>query len=178
MRLITSAIILCFTMAACSAPEQAEAPPAPEPQVIERLPVSLNEVMVALVNQAADPIWIAAWHNPQTDKEWRELERRALQLELGGALLAVPGTGPTDGQWTSDPRWQAWSNQLTDVGVFARDAITRRDLELISKAGDDLVEICEGCHIDFKPDLPTGGMFGELSPNEADLEPEEEAEDK
>jgi len=139
-------------------------------QTTLRLPVSLNSVMVAMVNQAADPIWVAAWHNPKTDKEWRELDRRAVQLELGGALLGIPGTGPMDVEWASNEKWQKWANQLREVGAGAVVAVEDRDLEAISRVGDVLVEICEGCHIDFKPALPTGGEFGELSPTARDFE--------
>lgn len=139
-----------------------------------KLPVSLNDVMVALVNQAADPIWVAAWHNPSTDEEWRELERRATQLEIAGALLPIPGTGPVDDEWVSQPNWSKWAGQLRDVGAEAVVAVHSRDLEAISATGDKIVEVCEGCHAEFKLDLPTGGKFGELSPTAADLGEEED----
>jgi len=139
-----------------------------------RLPVSLNEIMVALVNHSADPIWLAAWRNPQTDKDWRNLERMAYQLQLAGALLVIPGTGPQDDEWSASPRWTNWAGQLAKAGGRAVDAATSRDLSRISRSGDEIVDICEGCHIDFKPDLPTRGMFGELSPTAADFEDDNE----
>lgn len=159
----------------CAEPQQASAPPAPaaapvETTTVERLPVSLNTVMVAMVNQAADPIWVAAWHNPESDADWRELERRAVQLELAGTLLSVPGTGPLDDSWTDNPDWQNWATQLRGVGADAVTAVQARDIEQISAVGDQIVEICEGCHIDFKLPIPTGGEFGELSPTAADFE--------
>jgi hypothetical protein len=135
-----------------------------------RLPVSINDVMVALVNEAADPIWVAAWHQPSTDAEWRELERRAYQLELAGSLIAYPGTGGLDEKWTAKPPWRQWSNQLRDSGADAIAAIKAKDSAQISKVGDQIVEICEGCHRDFKLAFPTGGKFGELSPTADDLE--------
>ena len=49
-------------------------------------------------------------------------------------------------------------------------AVSARDMKAISASGDEIVEICEGCHIAFKPDLPTGGKFGELSPTTKDFE--------
>ena len=136
-----------------------------------QLPISLNEVMVAMVNQAADPIWIAAWRNPTTDEEWRELERRALQLQVAGKLLAVPGTGPRDAAWTADPGWRTWTERLSAAGGQAADAVRERNIAAISSAGDAIVEVCEGCHIQFKPAEPTGGKYGELSPTAQDFEP-------
>lgn len=170
---------VCAALSACGA-EQPEttAAAAPEPAVtsapasdaaVSRLPVSLNAVMVAMVNHAADPIWVAAWRNPETDAEWRELERRAVQLELAGTLLGVPGTGPLDDAWAGSEDWQRWSNDMRVVGENAVRAVQSRDMEAISLVGDDLVEICEGCHIQFKPNLPTGGEFGELSPTAEDF---------
>ena len=143
------------------------ADPAPG---MTRLPVSLNTVMVALVNQAADPLWVASWHNPESDAEWRELERRAVQLELAGALLSTPGTGPKDELWTKNEDWNRWSDALRAVGTNAVVAVKARDLAKISVVGDRIVEICEGCHVAFKPALPTGGEFGELSPHAKDFE--------
>jgi hypothetical protein len=144
--------------------------PAPRPAETFHLPVSLNEVMVALVNSAADPIWLAAWHNPQTERDWRNLEYRAYQLQLAGALLVIPGNGPMDEAWTANPQWTAWANRLEAAGDHAVKAIAARDVERISRSGDEIVDVCEGCHYAFKPDLPTSGLFGELSPTAPDFE--------
>lgn len=129
-----------------------------------RLPISLNEVMVALVNQAADPIWTAAWNNPQTEADWRELERLAYQIQLGGAMLKIPGTGPLDDAWTDNPQWQEYAEQLSQDGAAAVRSVRSRDITLMGNVGAGLVETCEACHRAFKPDLPTMDMFGELSP--------------
>jgi hypothetical protein len=139
-------------------------------EAVMTLPVSHNEVMVALVNHAADPIWVAAWSNPKNEKEWRNLEHLAYQLQIGGALLQMPGTGPLDLQWSRDPQWQVWAGRLTTAGRQAGAAAIRRDVAAIGKAGDRIVETCEGCHLVFKPSLPTGGKFGELSPNADDIQ--------
>jgi hypothetical protein len=137
------------------------------------LPVSLNTVMVALINHAADPIWVAAWRSPETDADWRELERMAVQLEVGGALLKMPGIGPNDLEWATNPDWQAWASALQQAGAQAGVAVRDRDSQAIAGAGDRIVETCEGCHIVFKPAIPTGGQFGELSPNAADFDDDE-----
>ena len=149
---------LALLVAACSPEQEAST----EEQV--RLPISLNEVMVALVNHAADPIWQADWDAPQTDSEWRDVEHRAYQVQVGGALLQFPGTGPLDDEWVSDPAWNTFAQQMSDAGRRAVNAARSQDGTLIRRAGDELVESCEACHMAFKPDLPTMDMFGELSP--------------
>jgi len=133
-----------------------------------RLPISINEAMASLINHSADPIWIAAWRNPQSDSDWRELEHLSRQLQVGGALLSIPGTGPQDDEWTSNDSWVDYSNQLSAAAGRAVNAARARDVQLISRAGDEIVDICEGCHIDFKPDLPTMNIYGELSPLPSD----------
>lgn len=164
--LLTSLCVL----GACSEPPAAPTEPPIALDQTPRLPVSLNEVMVALVNDAADPIWMAAWKSPETDRDWRELERRAYQLELGGSLIAYPGTGASDMKWAAKPEWLYWSNQLRDVGAKAVAAVKAKDMGEISQVGDMTVAVCEGCHATFKPDFPTQGKFGELSPTPSDVD--------
>lgn len=158
-----------LALTACMGQSEPTPDPAEADAAVMRLPVSLNEVMVAMVNNAADPIWLAAWRHPQSDDQWRALERNAAQIQIAGALLAVPGTGPLDDEWTGNPRWQFWSEELEKVGGNAAVAVANRDIDAISQVGDDLVAACEGCHIDFKLPEPTGGKFGELSPTEQDF---------
>ena len=127
-----------------------------------RLPISINEVMASLINHSADPIWVAAWRNPQTEADWRELEHLARQLQVGGALLSIPGTGPVDELWTNRAPWREYSTALAASAGRAVNAARSRDVELIERAGDEIVDICESCHIEFKPDLPTMNVYGEL----------------
>lgn len=133
------------------------------------LPISINEVMASLINHSADPIWVAAWRNPQNDDDWRELEHLARQLQVGGALLTIPGTGPADRTWTDNPEWRAYARQLSDSAARAVNAARAKDVGLISRAGDEIVDICESCHIDFKPAIPTMNIYGELSPTADDI---------
>ena len=162
-------VLLCLGAVACQPAAESPSPAAPEPQQA-RLPVTHNELMVALVNHAADPIWVAAWRNPQNEKEWRELERLSYQLQIAGSLLTIPGTGPLDEEWAANSTWKMWASELGTAGAQALEAAQSRDSSLVAKAGDVIVEACEGCHLEFKPDLPTGGVFGELSPTEGDFE--------
>lgn len=156
-----AAIVGMALLIACAPAPQAD--PTPEPAAVMRLPVSLNEVMVALINDAADPIWAAASTPPASDAQWRALERNAYRLELGGALLAVPGTGPLDDEWTADPAWAKWADDLRQAGADAVAAVEARDLEAISGVGDRLVVACEECHDSYRQDPPTGGKYGEVS---------------
>jgi len=155
---VLGALVLCSALTACGGADESSV--AEATTVV--LPVSLNEVMVALINKAADPLWAAVWASPQSDQDWRELEHLAYQVELGGALLKYPGTGPLDQAWTSNPDWQRLAEQLSQDGKRAVNAVRSRNMDLMERAGGQLVETCESCHRAFKPDLPTMDMFGEL----------------
>ena len=65
-----------------------------QPVIVEefRLPISINQLLASLINHAADPIWIAAWNYPHSERDWRELEHLSRQLQVGGALLTIPGS--------------------------------------------------------------------------------------
>lgn len=149
--------IALIALAGCDGGE-GESGPQEEP----RLPVSLNAVMVSLINAAADPIWVATWNAPANDAEWRQLERLAYQIQIGGSLIQIPGSGPRDEEWTSDPRWIALAQQLSENGRQAVEAVRSRDRAEMDRVGNELVNTCEACHVEFKPDLPTMDMFGEL----------------
>tara|TARA_R110002073_G_scaffold315016_1_gene487439 strand:+ start:1315 stop:1692 length:378 start_codon:yes stop_codon:yes gene_type:complete len=125
--------------------------------------------MASLINHSADPIWVAAWRNPQNNNDWRELEHLARQLQVGGALLSIPGTGPADRVWTDNAEWRAYADQLSAAAARAVNAARAKDVGLISRAGDEIVDICESCHIEFKPALPTMNIYGELSPTADDI---------
>jgi hypothetical protein len=160
-----TAFALCFSLAACTGSDTSPMAEDAARRAAEKvtLPVSYNDVMVALVNDAADPLWMAAWKNPESDRQWRELERRAYQLKLAGALLRLPANGPLDQRWAAQPGWQKWAAELELAGGAAIAAVQARSVDRISLAGDQIVEVCEGCHTDFKLTLPTGGKYGELS---------------
>ena len=70
IRALLIAVGLAGTLSACDQETAAPGSPAAEASADGRpfrLPVSLNEVMVALVNHSAVPIWLADWRNPETD---------------------------------------------------------------------------------------------------------------
>lgn len=165
--LLTCIATLLVAATGCEHSARQETDSSAEDNWAIMLPVSLNEVMVAMVNHAADPIWEADWRPPETEAGWRALERYAYQLEIAGTLLTVPGTGPADRYWVSHPQWLYYSGKLSETGARARAAITDRDNGAIRAVGNELVEICEGCHIALKPDEPTGGKYGEPGPTGA-----------
>lgn len=124
------------------------------------VPVSINALMVAVVDHSAHEIWDAGNEaGTLTGREWQEAEQHAIQLAGSGSLISLGGTGTADAGWVASPAWQDWSQQLTDGAVAALEAIRGQDQMALLDAGGAIVETCEGCHQVFKPDAPTEGLL-------------------
>lgn len=133
----------------------------PEAPVVAQpvLPVSLNAVMVDLIDPASHPIWDAAATAPADDNAWTDLEHYANQLALSGYLITIAGTGAADAMWVQQPEWKLYADQLRDAGMVAILAAQNKDLQGIMEVGDVIVRTCEGCHTQFKLDVPTEGIL-------------------
>ena len=133
------------------------------PDLVSSVPleVSLNAVMVGLVDHASHSIWEAATteHAPKTDKDWEEVEHHALQIAAAGSVISKAGTGGSDAVWVKTPDWQRYAKELADTGVAAWDAAKKKDMQAVTDVGDRLVMTCEGCHELYKGELPTEGIL-------------------
>jgi cytochrome c556 len=123
--------------------------------------VSINAIMVDLVDHASHEIWDATGDPkdaPKNNADWAELEHHATQLASAGSLIMLGGTGKADMGWVQQTPWKQYSQALADAGAAARDAVRARNLQALSQAGDQLVNTCESCHKEFKPEAPTEGI--------------------
>lgn len=167
---VPAALASALLLSACSqapAPEPA-APAADASASASSAPpikpaISFNVLMVKFVDQAADPVWTAAVEPPKTDADWETVEYHATQLAVTGTLMRVGGTGPKDMEWTNSPGWASFTDKMTEGALAAVQAAKNKDLAALQKAGDDIVLNCEGCHREFKLDLPTEGLATHLT---------------
>jgi len=156
-------VFCVLVLAACTSGVQkktsAESQPASEAPTVP-LGISINAVMVGLVDHAAHSVWDAAapGKEPKDDKGWAEVQHHAIQLAAAGSVIAMPGTGKSDAAWVETPEWRRYSKDLEDTGVQAWKAAQNKDMKAIADSGDKLVAICEGCHKLYKGDLPTEGI--------------------
>jgi len=123
-----------------------------------RLQTSINALMVDLVDHAAHEIWDASYAEDLSEQDWQVVEQHAIQLIASGTLISLPGTGVADRGWTLAPAWQRWAQQLTDGALAAEAAVESADQDALEQAGGAIVATCEGCHAEFKPDVPTEGI--------------------
>jgi hypothetical protein len=112
-----------------------------------------------MVNEASDPIWRDAYQPPKNDIEWKKLEYHGYQMAVDGKVIQIPGTGPNDAGWVKDPQWIGFANEVSATGMDTIAAARAKDVAAVSKAGDRLVEACEGCHKIFKPSLTSMNMY-------------------
>jgi len=122
------------------------------------LDTSINALMVALVDHAAHELWDVSSMDALTRRDWQAAEQHAIQLIGASTLVSLGGTGPADPGWVADPAWQQSAREMRDAALGALDAIRRTDQTALGDAGTRLVEACETCHMQFKPDIPTEGL--------------------
>jgi len=150
--------VLFYACSGAEPPQEVAPQAAPGPSSATPA-ISINELMVAWVDHSGHELWDreAEGRAPKTDADWREVERHATQLAAAGTLIALGGTGQADPGWARLPDWRKYSQELTSAGIAARDAAHSQSFDGLVKANGQLVEVCESCHKEFKPEVPTEG---------------------
>lgn len=124
------------------------------------VPVSINALMVTLIDHSAHYIWdYAAMEREISDQEWQTVEYYAIQLAGSGPLITQGGAGVLDDEWAVTEEWVSYSRNMTNAAMLALDAANKKDKQLLASTGDVLVASCEGCHNAFKPGVPTEGIM-------------------
>jgi hypothetical protein len=152
-------IVACGTSTPVGQPPAETPSSASAPSV--RSPVSINASMVSIVDHAGHQLWNVEQPGqaPKSRADWEVLAEHATQLAAAGALVRVAGTGPQDMTWVASPGWQKWSREMSDAALAALAATEKEDLKALIAANGQLVGTCEGCHKEFKPDLPSEGIL-------------------
>jgi hypothetical protein len=170
LRLVGLLSIAALAAAGCNAPP-ASAPPAETaaPAKVETSytpVVSLNEIMVYVVDTHSNELWDASMVPPKTDEGWKSLQRAAVALAASGSLTRLSGNGPDDQRWTAQADWAKYSQDVADAGLAALQAVRAKDTAALSKAGDQLVVTCITCHREYKLDVPKIWTERQLPPEE------------
>ena len=163
LRSVLGILVLTSLATGCGtstpAPVEKAAPAATAP-LTAKPEVSINAIMVALVDHAGHNLWAVegAGKAPKTDADWAVIEEHAIQIAAAGPAITVGGTGPSDAMWVVLSTWHNYAQKMSDAGVAAMNAAQKKDLTALIAANGQLVESCEACHHDFKPALPTEGI--------------------
>ncbi len=166
--------IAALALGACNskpaeAPAETAAAPAaaPAPEAVYTPVVSLNEIMVYIVDPHSNELWDATMVAPKNDAQWAELQRAAVSLAAAGNLTKLSGNGARDQQWTQQADWVKYSQAVSDAGAAALSAVRAKDVKALSAAGDQLVVSCINCHREYKLEVPTIWTERQLPPEEA-----------
>ena len=152
-------------VSACNAPVREDSATSPTantgtPTTVKP-EVSINAVMVALVDHAGHQLWNVEVEGkaPKTDADWENVEEHAVQIAAAGPAITAGGTGVSDAIWVKTPSWQRHAQRMSDAGVAAMNAAKNKDLNALVTANGQLVQACVACHKEFKPALPTEGIL-------------------
>jgi hypothetical protein len=147
-----------------------------EPQL--SAPATIKDIMDSMVEPSADFIFdsvaeIADEHGisqkaPQTDEEWKEVRRRAVQLLEAPNLLTMPGRKVArPGERSENPEVELQPQQiqtildrdptlfrtraraLQDAAFAALQAIDAKDPKALFNAATTLDKACESCHLQY-----------------------------
>lgn len=132
-------------------------PPAQQQAAAYQPVVSLNEIMVNIIDPHSHELWDAAANPakaPKTDEDWRNIRHAAVTLAAGGNLTMMSGNGPKDQAWRAQKDWYRLSQAVSDAGLAASRAVQNRNVAALSKAGDQLLEACLNCHKEYKLVIP------------------------
>ncbi len=156
--LIASLLLLMLALAALSI-VVAKTADAAENQNFP-VPVSVNALMVTMIDHSAHYIWdYAALEDMMLEEEWLAVEYYSIQLAAAGPLMTMGGTGELDNTWSLSPQWLSYSMDMSNAAMKAFNAARIQDKSLLENAGDELLDSCLGCHRAFKPETPTEGVI-------------------
>lgn len=143
-------VLAMFLASSVQAAEETDSP----------VPVSINSLMVTMIDHSAHYIWdYAVLEERMMEEEWLAVEYYAIQLAAAGPLISLGGTGEFDMGWVSSQVWRDYATDMSNAALKALNAAQIQDKALLETAGDELLTSCLGCHNDFKPEVPTEGVI-------------------
>jgi hypothetical protein len=139
---VSGALTGALSLAACAPPP----PPLPPFKPMATTP----ELMLAVVDPAADVLWASVGSVvtaegvedffPRTEEEWIRIENAAVTLMESGNLLMIGDRAQDQAQWMT------LSQGLVDAGKLALTAAQSRNPDEIFRIGGDVFAACDGCH--------------------------------
>lgn len=159
-----------FAVSACTNP----APAPPAPSIFDPV-ATVQDIMLGIVDPAADYIWNSVAtivtregvdeKMPRTDEEWQMVRHNAIALveatnllRMEGRHIAKPGVksefpgielepAQIEELYKADPAsWITLSQGLHDAGMAAVKAADSKNVDALLGAGEGIDTACENCH--------------------------------
>jgi hypothetical protein len=130
---------------------------APVPPPPFRPATTTIELMESVIAHSAEIYWEAVQvtvdeegvheRQPQTDEEWEFVWAAALAIAESGNLLMMPPRAVDNGAWMQ------FSRSLVEAGIEAAAAAEAHDMDRVFAAGEQVYNVCLGCHTRYVPEL-------------------------
>jgi len=151
MRQFAGLVVLAVLgVSACGSP----APPPPPPF---QTTANMKDLMLNVLDPAADGIWDSVGtimtvdgtfeKFPATDDEWAGVRGAAIQLAESGNLLMLPARSSGSAEWIAD------AQALIEASRQALTAIEAKDKDALFTIGGDIYDACTNCHQKFAQEL-------------------------
>lgn len=139
---------VCLAAPGCA--HQPEVSPPPYKPV-----TTVLELMESVIAHAAEIYWDSVQvtvdetgvheKQPQTDEEWEQVWAAGLSIAESGNLLMMAPRAVDDGAWMQ------FARSLVDAGAEAAAAAQAHDVERVFAAGEQVYNVCAGCHARYVP---------------------------
>jgi hypothetical protein len=177
MNLVRRLLLLGGTTSLLCACAFHHAPRAAGQPLPQRPIASIQELMQAEIDTSADGVWNAVEsistpagneeRLPRTPEEWIAARNAAITLVEATNLLVIDGRRvgakdfPAEAEGALDslhiqalvdakrPTFNAFAAALREAGLAAIAAIDAKDPTALVKAGGDIDQVCEACHLTF-----------------------------
>lgn len=149
--------LVLFSVAALFAQSASTAKPAGKSPPLAA-PVSILDLMRASVEIPADGIWAAQGAEKLDDDDWLLVDEDSVSLAGAATLISMPGAGRNDRRWVANADWQSWVRDLQTTALSIRAAAKVKDSAKVSAAADHLSEICQNCHMKYRPQAASDGV--------------------
>jgi len=131
--------------------------PAPAPPPPFQTTANMKDLMLNVLDPAADGIWESVGtvmtvdgtfeKFPETDDEWAGVRSYAIQLAESGNLLMLPARSNGSAEWIADAQ-----ALITQSGRVLK-AIDAKDKDAVFTIGGDIYDVCTSCHSKFSATL-------------------------
>jgi cytochrome c556 len=106
-------------------------------------------LMVDVIGPAANSLWAAAAAPTLSEQDWVRVKQMTARLAESAQSVSFGGTTAADIERAKSSAWKSWAAKFTDKVSLAAAAAERKDKIAFTAAADDLLEVCEGCHVAF-----------------------------
>lgn len=110
-------------------------------------------LMVNMVGPPATSLWETIGAQRLNDRDWQRIKEAVTRLGDSASAVAAGGTSAAEVERAASSEWKNWAGRLVTTTSSAARAVDRKDQMALLAASDALVEVCEGCHTAFPPEL-------------------------